>query len=155
MCSYKKISPFTILITAGINPTPNQAINPDTLLKIRGFHQRATSTGSKTIHIAGQGAFDKDFNLIGEGDYRLQTAQAFRNLALALEAVGATPADVVSSHMFVKDLSAEAAQQFMLGMNEALDGQPFPPNASSLIGVQGLAAPGMLVEISAVAVIDD
>jgi enamine deaminase RidA (YjgF/YER057c/UK114 family) len=133
---------------------PNQAINPDTLFKMPGFHQIVTSTGNKTIHIAGQGAFDSDMNLIGAGDYRAQAIKAFQNLALALESAGATPADVVSSHMFVKGLCLEATAQFIEGMNVALDGKPFPANASSLIGVEALADPGMLVEISAVAVLD-
>lgn len=38
-------------------------------------------------------------------------------------------------------------------MNEALDGRPFPPNASSIVGVTRLGVPGMLVEISAVAAV--
>ena len=134
---------------------PNQPINPDTLFKMRGFHQMVTSTGNRTIHIAGQTAFDSDMHLVGAGDYRAQAIQAFQNLELALEAAGATPADVVSSHMFVVGLCPEAMGQFLEGMSVALDGEPFPANASSLIGVDALVDPGMLVEISAVAVIDD
>lgn len=133
---------------------PNQAVNPNTLFKMPGFHQVVTSTGGTTIHIAGQGAYDSDMNLIGAGDYRAQTIKAFQNLALALEAAGATPADVVSSHMFVKGLCPKVTSQFVEAMNEALDGNPFPANASSLIGVEALADPDMLVEISAVAVLE-
>lgn len=133
---------------------PNQALNPDTLFKMSGFHQVVTSTGDKTIYIAGQGAYDADMNLVGGGDYRAQTIKAFQNLELALAAAGATPADVVSSQMYVKDLSPEVTGQFIEAMNVALDGSPFPANASSLIGVQALADPEMLVEISAVAVLD-
>lgn len=133
---------------------PNQPINPDTLFKMGGFHQIVTSTGNTTIHIAGQGAYDSEMNLVGAGDYRAQTIRAFQNLSLALESVGATPADVVSSHMFVKGLCPEVTSQFIEAMNEALDGNPFPANASSLIGVDALADPEMLVEISAVAVVE-
>lgn len=134
---------------------PNQPINPDTLFKMAGFHQVVTSSGNTTIHIAGQGAFDTEMNLVGAGDYRAQTIKAFQNLALALESAGATPADVVSSHMFVKGLCPEVTAQFIEAMNVALDGKPFPENASSLIGVDALADPDMLVEISAIAVIED
>ena len=133
---------------------PNQAINPDTLFKMPVFHQIVSSTGNTTIHIAGQGAYDAEMNLIGAGDYREQTIKAFQNLTLALEAVGAKPSDVVSSHMFVKGLCPEVTAQFVEAMNEALDGKPFPANASSLIGVDALADPEMLVEISAVAVLE-
>jgi enamine deaminase RidA (YjgF/YER057c/UK114 family) len=38
-------------------------------------------------------------------------------------------------------------------MNEALDGAPFPPNASTIAGVTRLGHPAMKVEISAVAAI--
>jgi enamine deaminase RidA (YjgF/YER057c/UK114 family) len=79
--------------------------------------------------------------------------QAFRNLKAALEAVGATPADVVSSTFYVVDLDEEKTGLFVAGMNAALDGQPFPPNASTLVGVTRLGHPAMKVEISAVAAI--
>ena len=134
---------------------PNQPLNPNTLFKMRGFHQVVTSTGTKAIHIAGQGAYDHEMNLVGVGDYRAQTIKAFQNLVLALESAGATPADVVSSHMFVKGLCPEVTGQFIEAMSVALDGKPFPANASSLIGVEALGDPEMLVEISAVAVLDD
>ena len=40
-------------------------------------------------------------------------------------------------------------------MGQALDGEPFPPNASTLVGVTQLAYPEMLIEISAIAVLGD
>ncbi len=129
-------------------------INPDGLFRLPGFTQVVRSTGSTTIHVAGQGSFDRDMNLIGAGDYRAQARQAFNNLAIALESAGAQASDVVSSVMYVVDLGPESTREFVAGMNEALEGKGFPPNASSMIGVQALAMPGMLVEISAVAVID-
>lgn len=132
----------------------NTPINPDCLFKMPGFHQIVTSNGNKTIHIAGQGPFDADMKLIGGDDYKAQAIQAFGNLAAALAAAGATPDDVVSSVMYVKNLTSDATTQFVTGMNEALDGKPFPANASSLIGVHALGHPDMLVEISAVAVVD-
>jgi enamine deaminase RidA (YjgF/YER057c/UK114 family) len=55
--------------------------------------------------------------------------------------------------MYVVDLHPEALAAFARGMNHALDGKPFPPNASTLVGVQSLAYPGMLVEICATALL--
>jgi enamine deaminase RidA (YjgF/YER057c/UK114 family) len=126
-------------------------INPDGLFKMPGFTQVVKSTGGSRIYIAGQGAFDKDMNLIGADDYQAQARQAFNNLAVALEAAGATPEDIVSTVMYVVDLNPESTQAFIAGMNQALDGKGFPANASSLIGVKALAMKGMLVEISGVA----
>jgi enamine deaminase RidA (YjgF/YER057c/UK114 family) len=39
-----------------------------------------SSNASKTIYISGQVSVDKEKNLIGEGDLRLQAMQAFQNL---------------------------------------------------------------------------
>lgn len=129
-------------------------INPDGLFKMPGFTQVVKSNGDSRIYIAGQGAFDKDMNLIGAGDYQAQACQAFNNLALALAAASAAPTDIVSTVMYVVDLDTESTQAFIAGMNDALNGKGFPANASSLIGVKALAMEGMLVEISAVAEID-
>lgn len=129
-------------------------INPDSLMKNSGFSQVVKATGGTSIYIAGQGAFEADGQIVGENDYRAQTIKAFQNLALALDAAGATPADVVSSTMYVKNLDNDSVRAFVSGMMVSLEGEPFPPNASSLIGVQALADPRMLVEISAIAVIE-
>jgi len=51
------------------------------------------------------------------------------------------------------NLDPEALAAFARGMSHALEGKPFPPNASTLVGVQALAYPGMLVEICATAVL--
>lgn len=129
-------------------------VNPPGLFQLKGFSQIVIASGARTAYIAGQGPFDERMNLIGPGDLHAQTVQAFRNLRTALAAVGATPEQVVSSTMYVVGLDDTRAAEFVRAMNVALDGQPFPPNASSLIGVARLGHPEMLVEISAIAVLD-
>ncbi|QDX80280.1 enamine deaminase RidA [Denitratisoma sp. DHT3] len=133
---------------------PRQHINPDTLMKMSSYSQVVVASGSRTVYVAGQGAFDSEMRLIGAGDYYAQTVKALQNLATALEAAGAQLSDVVSSVMYVKDLNPAVLEQFSRAVSEALDGKPFPPNASTMVGVQALGFPDMLVEISAVAVID-
>ncbi len=126
-------------------------ISPDGLFQLDGFSQVVTASPGKLAFIAGQGAFDPDLKLVGEGDLHAQTLQAFSNLRAALAAVGAGPKDVVSSNMYVVGMNSDAVATFTRAMNEALDGKPFPPNASTMLGVQSLALEGMLVEISAIA----
>ena len=131
-----------------------QRLNPDGLFALDAFTQIVTAENSeKTAYIAGQGAFDANFKLVGAGDLHAQTVQAFRNLRIAVESLGAQVDHIVSTTMYIVDLTPEKVEIFSRAMSEALDGEPFPPNASSMIGVQGLAADGMLVEISAVAVL--
>ncbi len=126
-------------------------ISPDGLFQLDGFSQVVTASAGKLAFIAGQGAFDSNLKLVGEGDLHAQTLQAFSNLRVALAAVGAGPEDVVSSNMYVVGMDADAVDTFTRAMNEALDGKAFPPNASTMLGVQNLALGGMLVEISAIA----
>lgn len=128
-----------------------QHVNPDTLFKLPGFSQIVVAPPGRLAFIAGQGPFDADFNLIGADDLHAQTVQAFRNVKAALSAIGATPTNVVSSTFYIVGLNEETTQTFVAAMNVALDGQPFPPNASTLVGVTRLGAPGMLIEIAAVA----
>ena len=129
-------------------------LNPDGLLQMPdAFSQVVTSPPGRLVFVAGQGAFGADGKIVGPGDYRSQAAQAFRNLRTALAAAGAKPEHVVASTMYVKELHPEALAAFARGMNEALDGKPFPPNASTLVGLQSLAFPGMLVEVCATAVV--
>ena len=129
-------------------------VNPEGLFRMPdAFSQVVTSPPGRLVFVAGQGSFDADMKLVGAGDYEAQARQAFRNLRTALAAVGAGPEHVVSSTMYVVNLHPDALAAFARGMNEALDGRPFPPNASTLVGVQSLAYPGMLVEICATAVL--
>ncbi|MAG55391.1 MAG: hypothetical protein CMJ83_03785 [Planctomycetes bacterium] len=132
-----------------------ERINPDALFKLDAFTQIVTAPASgRLAFIAGQAAFDADFNLVGVGDLHAQTVQAFQNLRAAVESLGGTVDDIVSTNMYIVGLDGEKVDVFGGAMAEALDGKPFPPNASTMIGVQALAAEGMLVEISAVAMID-
>lgn len=133
----------------------NKAIDPDGLLKLPGFHQVMVSSGSKTVHIAGQVAYDKEMNLVGADDYRAQTIQALRNVAVAARAAGARPEDIVSSTLYIRGLNTDGAAEAILdGMSIALEGKPFPAHAFSMIGVETLAGPEILIEISAVAMLE-
>ncbi|MBV6422281.1 MAG: hypothetical protein NAOJABEB_00056 [Steroidobacteraceae bacterium] len=129
-------------------------VQPAGLFKAEGFSQIVVGTGQRLAFIAGQGAYDAQFNLIGQGDHFAQTLQAFRNLRAAVEALGGTPGHIVSSTMYVVGLTPAVLERFTSAMNQALDGRAFPPNAASLIGVERLAHPDMLVEISAIALLD-
>lgn len=80
-----------------------------------------------------------------------QTRQAFRNLQAILEAAGGTLADVAKVTVFMTDLHNDFST-----MN-AVFREVFPvdPPARSTLGVAGLARPGLLVEIEAVAALKE
>ncbi|MBK7251883.1 MAG: RidA family protein [Gammaproteobacteria bacterium] len=129
-------------------------VQPPGLFKAEGFSQVVVGTGRRLAFIAGQGAYDAQFQLVGRGDHYAQAVQAFRNLTTALEALGAGPAQIVSTTLYVVGLTPEVLERFTAAMNHALDGRPFPPNAATMVGVERLAFPEMLIEISAIALLD-
>ena len=127
-------------------------INPSDREAPKGYSQLVATTGGRTLYVAGQGGYDAEGRLVGRGDVEAQARQACRNLADVLAAADAGPEQVVFSTMYVVGLNDETMAAFMRGMNDALDGRPLPPNASTLVGVERLAYSEMLVEINAIAV---
>jgi enamine deaminase RidA (YjgF/YER057c/UK114 family) len=127
-------------------------INPDTLLKPRGYTHIVTITGpAKMIFISGQVAIDKEGKLVGPGDLKTQIRQASANLKAALEAAGATAADIVKTNTYIVNYK----QSDYSAMREAR-GELFPdgePPASTLVGVTSLAVDGLMVEMEAVAAV--
>jgi enamine deaminase RidA (YjgF/YER057c/UK114 family) len=127
-------------------------LNPDTLMKPRGYTHIVTITGpAKMIFISGQVAIDKEGKLVGPGDLKTQIRQASANLKAALEAAGATPADIVKTNTYIVNYK----QSDYSAMREAR-GELFPdgePPASTLVGVTSLAVDGLMVEMEAVAAV--
>jgi enamine deaminase RidA (YjgF/YER057c/UK114 family) len=127
-------------------------LNPDTLLKPRGYTHIVTITGpAKMIFISGQVAIDKEGKLVGPGDLKTQIRQCSANLKAALEAAGATPADIVKTNTYIVNYK----QSDYSAMREAR-GELFPdgePPASTLVGVTSLAVDGLMVEMEAVAAV--
>jgi enamine deaminase RidA (YjgF/YER057c/UK114 family) len=127
-------------------------LNPDTLLKPRGYTHVVTISGpAKMIFISGQVAIDKEGKLVGPGDLKTQIRQASANLKAALEAAGATPADIVKTNTYIVNYK----QSDYSAMREAR-GELFPdgePPASTLVGVTSLAVDGLMVEMEAVAAV--
>lgn len=106
----------------------------------------------KTVYISGQVSVDKDKNLIGGGDLGAQARQALRNLESALQAVGATAADVVKLNIYVKNYKPTDATLIGEALRHYFTPGKLP--ASTWLGVQTLAEEGFLVEVDAIAALD-
>ena len=125
---------------------------PVGLLHNAGFSQVAAASGSRTIYTAGQVSIDEHGAPVGGDDLAAQTAQAMRNVGLALAAAGASFANVVKITTYVVDYRPD--YRSIIGQARAPFFAGRTPPASTLIGVSALALPEWLVEIEAVAVID-
>lgn len=135
---------------------PVTLINPDGIPKTDafGYRQVAIATGTRQVHIAGQVAYDADGKLVAPGDLAGQVAQAYRNVAIALAAAGATFSDVVRLTFYVVDWKREMITDFIAGVEQVAKELKISPAPASLIGVSMLFEPGVLVEIEATAVVD-
>ena len=126
--------------------------NPETLFKPQAYTQVVEAAGRRTIFVSGQVSQDAQGKVVAPGDFRGQARQVFANLRAALEAAGASPADVTKMTTFIVDYKPEQRAVIAEARAEFLGGAQ--PPASTLIGITALADPAYLLEIEAIAVID-
>jgi len=100
--------------------------------------------------VSGLAPLDENMNLIGGDDAAAQTRQIFVNMAKILEVAGAGFADVLRVTVYLTDISDRTV---INPVREEYFGDTRP--ASTLIGVNELAVPGMKVEIEAVVGLPD
>ena len=133
-----------------------QLLSPEGMSQPVPYHHVAVGTGTRHVEVAGQIGRGTDANPVAPGDLAGQVAQALRNTALGLAGAGAGFSDVVRLRFYVTDWSPEKIGDFMAGIERVADElalpQPFPP--TSLIGVDYLFEPDVLVEVEASAVLD-
>ena len=130
-----------------------EIFSPATLPPPTGYSHVAKVNRGTLVYIAGQVSSDASGALVGEGNFEAQVEQVFKNVKLALEAAGATMADIVKLNSY---LVAEVSQDDLPKMRAIRDrylNKEKPP-ASTLVVVSRLARPGWLIEIEAIAAID-
>lgn len=127
-----------------------KTLNPETMSTPHGYSHVVEAEG-RLVLVSGQVAFDKNGDVVGEGDLDAQARQAYANLGAALAAVGASFADVVRLTTYVVDYQPEHRNMLRQIRSEHW---PADPPAATLVGVSALALPELLVEIEATAVIE-
>jgi 2-iminobutanoate/2-iminopropanoate deaminase len=125
-------------------------LNPDSLYKNPAFSQAVRVDGvSNLLYIGGQNGITADGKLAGD-DLTSQTEQALKNVLTLLKEANATQEHVVKLTIYIaqgQDVNEGfAAAQKVWGMHAT---------AITSLFVAGLGVPGALVEIEAVAVLDD
>jgi enamine deaminase RidA (YjgF/YER057c/UK114 family) len=126
-------------------------IDPPELLAVPGMVNVSIGVGTRIVHISGQTAVDAEGKVIGS-THLDQCRQALRSLLAALDAAGATLADVAKLNIYMVDYSDAALEALMAAAAEVF-GDPFPLTATTLVGVASLWLPELLIEIDAVAII--
>ncbi|EHN79192.1 endoribonuclease [Streptomyces sp. NRRL WC-3753] len=132
-----------------------QRFTPDGMLQPTPYHHVAVGTGTKHVHVSGQIARRADGTPIAPGDLAGQVAQALRNTSIGLTGAGASFEDVLRLTFYVTRWSPEKIGDFMAGVESVADeiGLPLPLPPASLIGVDYLFEPDVLVEVEATALL--
>jgi enamine deaminase RidA (YjgF/YER057c/UK114 family) len=101
-----------------------------------------------TIYLAGQVSHDDKGNIVSPGDMEAQMRQAYANIEKVLAQYGATIDNVVDEVIFVTDMDAAYAARVKC-RQEVFSGNP--EVASTIVQIQRLAFPELLIEIKCVA----
>jgi enamine deaminase RidA (YjgF/YER057c/UK114 family) len=125
-------------------------INPESLHRSPAFSWAVrVPAGADTIYIGGQNGVGPDGAVVGPGVAE-QTRQAFANLRACLEAAGAQVTDVVKWTILC--VEGSDLQEGFAAFGEFWPRDAAPP-AITFAFVAGLAVPGAVVEIEAVAAV--
>jgi enamine deaminase RidA (YjgF/YER057c/UK114 family) len=125
-----------------------QHINPAGLPKPSGYSQVVIGEGKRLIAVAGQVGVDAQ-GQVAEG-LEGQVTQAFRNLERALASAGAGFADVIAVTVYI--VNYQPSDRQILNKVRSVFFKDIEPPASTLVGVQALAAAEYLFEIEATAI---
>jgi len=129
-----------------------QRVQPERLAqrRVNGYllysHVVSVPAGRRLIFIAGQLARNSKGEIVGSGDMRAQIRQVGENLKAALEAAGASLADLIKTTTYVTDIDeffkhVDARHEYL--------GAALP--TSTTVEVRRLSHPDLLVEIEAIA----
>jgi 2-iminobutanoate/2-iminopropanoate deaminase len=128
-----------------------QRVQPERLAqrRVNGYllysHVVSVPAGHRLIFISGQLARDSKGEIVGSGDMHAQIRQVGENLKAALEAAGASPADLIKTTTYVTDI--DEFFKHVDVRHEYLGNLP----TSTTVEVRRLSHPDLLVEIEAIA----
>jgi enamine deaminase RidA (YjgF/YER057c/UK114 family) len=128
-----------------------QYANPKEMATPRFYTHAVSAEGpGKLVFIAGQVSWDANGNVVGKGDMRAQSEQVFKNVGYALAAAGAGWGDVIKMNGYMVGMHGERVAAYREVRQRFLKEGALP--ASTLVGVERLVDPELLLEVEVVAV---
>jgi len=113
------------------------------------FSTAVEARAARTIYTSGLTSRNKDGEVVGKGDIKLQTETILNNMRIILEEAGATMDDIVKLSVFIRDMGLFDQ---IHDVRRSFFSEPYP--ASTMVEVSMLADPDLLIEIEAVAVVE-
>ncbi|HZD34325.1 MAG TPA: RidA family protein [Nitrososphaeraceae archaeon] len=101
-----------------------------------------------TIYVSGQVSHDDKGNIVGVGNMETQMRQAYANIQRMLVQYGATMENIVDEILFVTDMDKAFAAAVKC-RQDIFSGSPVV--ASTIVQIQRLAFPDLMIEIRCVA----
>ena len=102
------------------------------------------------VFVSGQAAIDEHGQVVGEGDFDAQAEQTFRNLERVLAAGASSLANIVKVTIFLTDMGNFPT---IVELRGTWFTPPYP--ADTIVEVTSLALPELMIEIEAIAVVDE
>ena len=134
-------------------PKHIEAVNPPALARPVGYSHAWETQGGRTLHLAGQVAFDAAGRVVGVGDLVAQFRQVCANLQAVLAARGGRMTDIVKLTIYVTSKTDYKARARDIGaVYREFFGKHFP--AMTLVEVKGLYDDDCAIEVEGVAVLD-
>lgn len=131
-----------------------ELLNPEGLPQPEVYRQVGVAVGTRSVFVAGQVARTAAGEPVGTGDLAAQVEQAYSNVVTALEAAGATFADVAKLTIYVVDWTPDKMAALGAGVQRVVQRLGIDPvKPITLVGVAALGEPDLLVEVDAVAVL--
>lgn len=114
-------------------------------------HAVIAEGAGKLVYVSGQVSWDARGNVVGKGDMRAQAEQVFKNVEAALKAAGAGWGDVIKMNGYMVGMHGERVAAYREVRQRYLKKDALP--ASTLVGVERLVDPELLLEVEVVAAV--
>ena len=122
--------------------------NPQSLWQPPHYTQIVGVTDRTVYFCAGQVAYDTEGQLVGGADFRAQALQVFTNIQNILDELNAEWSDVIKITTYIVNYNAGHRSALMDIVGQFVGDAPRP--ASTLLGVQSLALPEILIEVDVI-----
>ncbi len=109
------------------------------------------------IFVGGQISADEKGRPIAPNDIETQTRNVFENVRAVLREVGADMKDIVKLNTYyVDDSTGEGSREFWEKMTRVrMEYIPEPGPSATAVKVSGLAYDGLVIEVEAIAIVDE